>query len=791
VTAKLRGGLRLLARHDDLVYAVWAAWLTLASARLFYGYMLKQTGGEWSAPLDDVFIHFDYARSTAQGHPFEWTVGNGYSSGNTSLSYPFVLAFGYLVGFRGEHLMVFAAYVACACVFGLLLVTRRLFVDGPHDTHGKLGSYLLPPVLLSVGALDWSLWSGMEVALYLGVWSIALLAYLRAEKAATGEPSTHELRRSTWLLGIACGALFVTRPEAVGTCAVFGTALAVRYVKRPKVAVGVLLRVGLPALLLLAAQSLANRALTGETSANGAIVKLALNNPFMTPEEKLADYRFNLGYAAFRNIEYHFSGPLAPDGLLRGLFTDETLQKPWAKAIVGEVGWGVGIVFLALVPLAFQRTRHMAVLLWAQVALWLGLVAMNGQVRWQNERYTMPAVAWVLVLAALGAKELLLSRAGAKGAGARGASKDERAAPSLVWATLGTVVVVQIVGVVTRPPGQMPDIRVPWGVAISIGVAVGLALRVRPLRVALGALLLFSGHQHLETKMRDQKWFFGRACRNIRDQHLVLGRWLAPQQVNRVLVGDAGAILYASDKPGLDIIGLGGYHDLPFARAGVHGMPATIELMERVPPSERPELLAIFPTWWGSFPTWFGPEVVRRFPVEGNVICGGYEHVVYRADWHVLGTGAMPRSFPKGVELRDECDVGDLVSEKRHDYAFSRPQNGWTDMKILADPWDERRDMFDGGRRIGGGKSERFTLKNAILGREGKLLLRTAPDGKSRIVVRVNGVQIADETFHPVNAWVERVIDVPKEAVTRDKLDVVIDSVGPGDFVDYHVYFAQ
>mgnify|MGYP000928891301 CR=1 FL=1 len=91
----------------------------------------------------------------------------------------------------------------------------------------------------------------------------------------------------------------------------------------------------------------------------------------------------------------------------------------------------------------------------------------------------------------------------------------------------------------------------------------------------------------------------------------------------------------------------------------------------------------------------------------------------------------------------------------------------------------------------GGGKSERFTLKNAILGREGKILLRTAPDGKSRILVRVNGVQIADETFHPGNAWVERVIDVPKEVVTRDKLDVVIDSAGPGDFVDYHVYFAQ
>ena len=63
--------------------------------------MMMQTGGEWSAPLDDVFIHFDYARAAAEGHPFEWFAGNGYSSGNTSLLYPFVLAVGYLAGFHG------------------------------------------------------------------------------------------------------------------------------------------------------------------------------------------------------------------------------------------------------------------------------------------------------------------------------------------------------------------------------------------------------------------------------------------------------------------------------------------------------------------------------------------------------------------------------------------------------------------------------------------------------------------------------------------------------------------
>ena len=90
--AALYRSLRSLRRIDPVLYVVWSALATLGSARSFYGYMLKQTGGEWSAPLDDVFIHFDYARATALGHPFEWTVGNGYSSGNTSLTYPFVLA---------------------------------------------------------------------------------------------------------------------------------------------------------------------------------------------------------------------------------------------------------------------------------------------------------------------------------------------------------------------------------------------------------------------------------------------------------------------------------------------------------------------------------------------------------------------------------------------------------------------------------------------------------------------------------------------------------------------------
>jgi hypothetical protein len=60
----------------------------------------------WSAPLDDVFIHFDFARSAARGYPFQWSEGNGYSSGGTSLLYPLVLALGYRIGYDGQQLMV-------------------------------------------------------------------------------------------------------------------------------------------------------------------------------------------------------------------------------------------------------------------------------------------------------------------------------------------------------------------------------------------------------------------------------------------------------------------------------------------------------------------------------------------------------------------------------------------------------------------------------------------------------------------------------------------------------------
>ena len=48
---------------------------------------------------------------------------------------------------------------------------------------------------------------------------------------------------------------------------------------------------GAPAVIALGIQAAMNLTYTGELTANGAIVKLAVNQPFLTPEEKLAEVR--------------------------------------------------------------------------------------------------------------------------------------------------------------------------------------------------------------------------------------------------------------------------------------------------------------------------------------------------------------------------------------------------------------------------------------------------------------------------------------------------------------------
>jgi hypothetical protein len=675
---------------DGRLFVIYATLATAFIATTFIGAMLEQTGGEWSAPLDDVFIHFDFARSTARGYPFQWSEGNGFSSGNTSITYPFALAFGYWIGFRKQLLMAWAVLIACLSVLAFFGAAARIVAPA-----GPWAKYLVPPAILSVGALDWSLMSGMENAFHLGIWAASAYSL---ERLVAARDDGRFLRPSI-ILGAANALLVLTRPESAVTVAALSIAAAVFHRKLGVLRASRTLVIGgLPAVTALGLQSVANRVFTGEWAQAGAITKVALYHPYFTSEDKWNDWTFHFKYVIFRMTEHHFSD---------------------------AIPYGYIVPAMALVPFAVKGLRWRAALLWIQVLGWFALVALNGQVRWQNERYAMSGVAWLLLLAAMGIAALL------------------------------------------KGFGETLPARIGWGARLAV---VGLAVS------------LYWHHQR--PNFRDQVWFFARASRNIRDQHILAGRFLRELKPKRVLVGDAGAIVYASDLPALDIIGLGGYKDYPFARATKYGLGGAIELIERMPDADRPDVLAIYPSWWGDLPL-FGSYLTES-PVFGNVICGGASKVIYKADWSPLDRTGLPRTIAEGEKVVGAVDVGDLMSEREARYVHPRPAGGYLTWRVLASPTDERRDLFDAGRIIAGGKSEEMDI--AFPQQGGRLLLRTVTSRATSVRVLVDGHPLGDVTIAEHPTWQEPSLELPTGLPARGRLR--LESTG-GEWTNFHVWTVE
>ncbi len=177
--------------------------VVLATAALFLGYT-KQRAGVWlSAPLDDTFIHFQYAKQLARGHVLQYNDGDAPSTGATSLLYLFLLAPGWLVGFRGVLLLAWGWLVAAGlhlagglALFGLV---QRLTGRRGLAWTGLLAFLLCGPVL-------WGAYSQMEVGLFSALVLLTLGAAAREEEG--GPPPRPSRRLLVW----GC-LLALVRPE--------------------------------------------------------------------------------------------------------------------------------------------------------------------------------------------------------------------------------------------------------------------------------------------------------------------------------------------------------------------------------------------------------------------------------------------------------------------------------------------------------------------------------------------------------------------------------------------------
>ncbi len=704
----------------ERAYVVYALLLVLVVALDYYGSLHSQlllsaaragmpSGAErWSAPLDDVFIHFDFARSTARGYPFQWSEGNGYSSGGTSLLYPFVLALGYRLGFTGNALMHWAAMVACVSVWATLVGCKRLLADYPPILW-----FLLPPCLLSVGALNWSLFSGMEVSFFLAVWTFAFVQWWKLRAAA------QELRRNRAMgLGLACALLVATRPEAAILVALL-TVTALPWRSGSLLGNLTLLTVSAgPGALVTVVHALANKYYTGDFSAAGAIVKLELNHPYLEAAEIWNAWKFHFWYQFARVTNYHFSD----------------LHWRLNDAVVVSSGWGVWV--LAALPLWPRKTRSGAAVLWCTQLAFMALVALNGQVRWQNERYTMPAVAWLLLNASTGI------------------------ALAVHWSASGLL-------------------------ALRQHLASTSASRLVAGLVGLTLTGLFVAGQ--VNPARGQRWFFGRASRNILDQHVQVGRALRRLRPNRVLLSDAGAIPYASDLPALDIIGLGGYHDLPFARASNHGVGAVVELLQRMPPETRPDLMALYPSWWRELPLWFGKPLFEA-TARGNVVCGAASKVVYRPDWHPLVQSDMPDEAAKRRVVL-EVDVADLVSEHETQLRWGGSP-GFVAMKLLPNPRAPLLDLFDAGRVFPPGSAVDFVSNKHRPLAPATLVLRSTQTTRAQLNVAIGAAPPIEVQLEADQGWHHTVVEFSPALLDQSSLPLRVE-VSSGEVVLHHLWLVQ
>ncbi|WP_437758266.1 hypothetical protein [Sorangium sp. So ce1389] len=665
-----------------LLWYASAALPVLGAAAAFYGPALARTGGAWPAPLDDVYIHFGFARAAALGHPFSWIPGNGYSSGGTSLTYPLILAPGYLLGFRGAWLGLFAALLACAALLDLCRSLRQLLEPrGPGAASARWVGWVAPLFVVAVPLLDWSWFSGMEVALLGAVLGRALVAVRRAELAPPPRRPAEQLRA-----GLLAALLVATRPEAIALAAPL--AVAVAHAAGSLSAAAALARASLPTALLLGAQAAANRAFTGEWGAAGAVRKLILSNPYPAPLEKAVEVIRNLAALRVQALESALGGP--------------------SCAFL--------LPLLGVVAALDRRSRRLAVPLLLGAYGSLLLVALNATARYQNLRYAAPALAMLLVAAALGTEAL--ARRG----------------------------------------------------RLAAGVAAALAL------AALAA---------------PSPWFarqidhFARSSANIAGQHVEVARRLAARapRPRRVLLGDAGAIPYLSGIPAIDGLGLGGYRGMPFARASVHGVPAVVELIERLDAAERPDVFALYPSWWGGLADVFGRRV-DAVKIEDNVMCAADEKVIYEADWSAL---APPGERRAGAI--DEVDIADLIDERAHGYGFPSPRGGWIVGAVLRDGADGAS-RFDAGRLIPEGREQSFAI-GAVAGGPAVLALRTDGGGPIALGVAlgrgVEGEARVEVPERPADRWSE--IRVPLRDVAPGDL-VRIRSI-QGTFRSFHVWLLR
>lgn len=229
--------------------------------------------GHPGAALDDAYIHFQYARAIAEGHPLRFQAGAPITSGCTSMLWPILLSPFWALGARGEAIM----WPAWALSFASL---GALAWEAFHLTEplaGRTAAVGASAMTLSFAGFTWGAASGMEVVPF--AWAIARTSRLAAEWAEADRGGsvgdTRSVGRATELAILAWVSALL-RPEgavaAMFACATFAASPRTHSLRSRAISVA-------PAAGACVVPGLL-WAVTGSPRSTTAIAKLLPGNPY-------------------------------------------------------------------------------------------------------------------------------------------------------------------------------------------------------------------------------------------------------------------------------------------------------------------------------------------------------------------------------------------------------------------------------------------------------------------------------------------------------------------------------
>lgn len=332
---------------------------------------IVQRTGEPAAPLDDSFIHLQYARRLAEGHFFSYVPGEGYSSGATSPLWPVLLAPFHALGLRGVSLLDAAWALGTLAHAAVAVETYRL----AERLAGRAAAVGAALMCLVFGAFAWFAWSGMETVPF--AWALMRAARVSADFCDPAQQARAAGRRRPTEAGLLAMAMIgpLLRPEGVIASVVVAIALAVRP------------RHGAPARRLFALAALAgplvvpliHLVFTGHAGSSTTSVKWLAANPYYPGPQLFASIAANVR--------------LLFDSLLDG--------GEWTAVFVPE-HFGIPLLLGALaLPLAAHRRRApYHALFVAAVALGTLIPCSYLSFLWNRVRYIWPfAGAWFVLIA--------------------------------------------------------------------------------------------------------------------------------------------------------------------------------------------------------------------------------------------------------------------------------------------------------------------------------------------------------------------------------------------------------